>query len=188
MKCGNTMSRIGREPVHIPESVTIDVADNIVSVKGVKGTLEFCIPHGIVVEKEAHVLMVKNVSKSRKTDALHGLTRAIVQNMVTGVSKGWEKALEMSGVGFRATTTGRDLTLTVGYSHPVVITPPDGIEFAVREGKIIVSGIDRQAVGQVAANVRVVRKPEPYKGKGIKYVGEYVRRKAGKTAKAVGAG
>lgn len=180
------MSRIGQLPIEIPKEVTITVAEAMVLIKGPKGELTVNLPEGIAVEKEGEKLFVKRSGDTEYIKALHGMVRATIQNHILGVRVGWQKTLEMVGVGYRAQMNGMDLTLNVGFSHPVVVKPPSGIQFAVTEGKIVVSGFDRQAVGQAAANIRSVKKPEPYKGKGIKYSGEVIRKKAGKAAKAVG--
>lgn len=186
MKFGNNMSRIGQLPIEIPKEVTVTMGKNNILIKGVKGELEVDLPVGISVAMEEDKILVRRKGDDGKMRAIHGLIRALIQNHVSGVSKGWQKTLEMVGVGYRAQMSGTDLTLTVGFSHPVVVKPPVGIQFAVTDGKILVSGFDRQAVGQAAADIRNVKKPEPYKGKGIRYSGEVVRRKAGKAAKAVG--
>jgi large subunit ribosomal protein L6 len=179
------MSRIGNAIIIIPKEATITKNGNTLAVKGAKGELQFDIPYGLSVEmkeSELHVVC-KTGDKARR--ALHGYFRAVLANAVEGVTKGWTKTLELSGVGYRATVEGVNLVLTIGFSHPVTIVPPAGISFAVNEGKIVISGIDKQAVGQTAASIREIKKPEPYKGKGIKYEGEHIRKKAGK-AKAVG--
>ncbi|KKU83159.1 50S ribosomal protein L6 [Candidatus Gottesmanbacteria bacterium RIFCSPLOWO2_01_FULL_49_10] len=180
------MSRIGNAPVKIPESVTVTREGNAVVIKGTKGELRIALPEGVAVNVDHEVVTVSRAHEDRPTRALHGLVRAEIANAIVGVKEGWTKTLELSGVGFRATMQGTHLVLTVGFSHPVTVIPPQGIAFAVTEGKIIVSGINKQEVGQVASKVREVKKPEPYKGKGIKYAGEYIRKKAGKSAKAVG--
>jgi large subunit ribosomal protein L6 len=180
------MSRIGKTPIEILKEITVTIVDNTVIVKGPKGELSFIVPVGISVEKNDTVLNVKNTNSGKAADALYGYVRAQIANNIIGVSKGWDKILELSGVGYRAAIEGVTLVLTVGFSHPVKIEPPSGITFTVKEGKIIVSGINKQAVGQIASTIRSVKKPEPYKGKGIKYLGEHIRKKAGKAAKAVG--
>ena len=180
------MSRIGKSPITIPSSVTFTQAGSTITVKGPKGELSCGIPHGIEITNTNGVVTVENKRTGKKANALHGFTRAHLANMVTGVTTGWSKTLELVGVGYRANVTGVDLVLSVGYSHQVTIEPPTGITFAVVEGKIVITGIDKQVVGQIAANIRSVKAPEPYKGKGIKYSGEFIRRKAGKSAKAVG--
>jgi len=180
------MSRIGKQPIHIPAGVSFTMDKNIVTVKGPKGELVVEIPQGIEVTLENGVVVVENKKNDKPHKALHGWMRAHLFNMVTGVSTDWTKVLELVGVGYRAAVTGVNLVLNVGYSHAVTIEPPAGITFVVAENKITVSGIDKQLVGQVAANIKKVRKPEPYKGKGIRYLGEHIRRKAGKSAKAIG--
>jgi large subunit ribosomal protein L6 len=180
------MSRIGKSPITIPAGVTVSKSENTVAVKGPKGELKLVLPHGIEATVAGQTVTVENKSTNQTMRAQHGTTRALMQNMVTGVSTGWSKTLELVGVGYRAAMSGKNLTMTVGFSHPVTITPPEGITLSVVEGKVIVSGIDRASVGQIAADIRAVKPPEPYKGKGIRYSGEYIRRKAGKSAKAVG--
>lgn len=186
MKFGNNMSRIGQSPIEIPKEVSVTLLEDKVLIKGPKGELQVSLPMGIAVVLEGDKLQVKRKDDEGKMRALHGLVRAIIHNHVIGVKQGWQKTLEMVGVGYRAQMSGTDLTLAVGFSHPVVVKPPPGIQFAVQDGKIVVSGFDRQAVGQAAANIRSIKKPEPYKGKGIRYSGEVIRKKAGKAAKAVG--
>lgn len=177
------MSRIGKQPVMIPSDASVSVQDGRVTVKGPKGELSLVIPESLEVSLEGERAVVSRRGDER---ALHGFFRAQLSNAVVGVTKLWTKELELSGVGYRAATSGANLVLTVGFSHPVTITPPPGITISVVEGKVVVSGIDKRLVGEVAAGIRAVKKPEPYKGKGIKYVGERIRRKAGKSAKAVG--
>lgn len=179
------MSRVGRMPITIPEKVEVEVDGQMVRVKGPLGELERSVRRELSLRIEDDELHVERVSENPKARALHGLTRSLIQNMVTGVEEGFEKKLEVHGVGYRPAKQGEDLVLNVGYSNPVVITPPDGISFDVdeRAREIRVHGPDKELVGQVAADVRKVRPPEPYKGKGIRYVGEYVRRKAGKAGK-----
>jgi len=179
------MSRIGKMPIAIPAGVTVDLAENNkVTVKGPKGTLVRVLPAEMNIKVEDSNVIVTRPSDLKKMKALHGLTRTLVANMVTGVTVGYQKILEINGVGYRAAKAGKDLTLTLGYSHPVVMIDPEGIE-SVLEGqnKIIVKGIDKEKVGQFAAEIRDKRKPEPYKGKGIKYADEVIRRKVGKTGK-----
>jgi len=186
VKFGNThMSRIGKAPINITSGITVAVEEDRVSVNGPKGTLLFQMPKNIGIEIHDQVVTVQT-PQSEKDGALHGLVRAQIENMITGVHSGWTKTLVLSGVGFRAALNGINLVLTVGFSHPVTIVPPTGIQFSLVEGKIVVSGIDKQLVGQVASDIRKVKPPEPYKGKGIIYEGEHVRRKAGKSAKGVG--
>ena len=175
------MSRIGKSPIELPSGVDVKVAGNDVTVKGPKGSLVQDIQPSISVEVNDGTVNVSRDSDERQVRALHGLTRSLINNMVIGVTDGYSKELTAVGVGYRAALKGSRLELQVGFSHPVNIEAPDGISFDVPEPtKIIVSGIDKQKVGQVAANIRAVRPPEPYKGKGIRYVDEHVRRKAGK--------
>ncbi|MBR4905500.1 MAG: 50S ribosomal protein L6 [Clostridia bacterium] len=179
------MSRIGKLPVHIVSGVTITVDEhNVVTVKGPKGELTQSVSPEMILEQENGVLTVKRPSDDKQHRALHGLTRSLINNMVVGVSTGFEKKLEIVGTGYRAQMDGKDLVLNVGYSHPVRFAKMDGIEFETpAPTKITVKGIDKQKVGQVAADIRKTRAPEPYKGKGIRYEGEFVRRKEGKTGK-----
>ena len=179
------MSRIGESPINLPIGVTATVEQDLVKVVGPKGELTLSVRSEIKVEVQENQLLVSRKNKKDKlSHSLHGLTRTLVNNLVNGVSNGWEKRLELVGVGFRASTSGDKLSLAVGYSHPVEILAPDGVSFKVDENtKVTVTGIDKNLVGQVAANVRKVRPPEPYQGKGIRYAGEYVRRKAGKAGK-----
>ena len=175
------MSRIGRKPISLPAGVEVKVDGNVVTVKGPKGQLAQAIPEDISVKLEDGVLHVERPSDAKKHRALHGLTRALLANMVTGVVSGFEKKMEMVGVGYRAQMQGKKLVVNVGYSHPVEFEPPEGIEFEVpAPTKITVKGIDKQLVGNTAAVIRATREPEPYKGKGIKYENEVIRRKAGK--------
>ena len=178
------MSRIGNKPVVIPAGVTIDLKDNTVTVKGPKGELSYTFNQNItLVQNEGEVVFTRpDDSKENKT--IHGTTRAVFNNMVVGVTEGFQRELELIGVGYRAQLQGKKLVLNVGYSHPVEFTPEEGIEIEVPSNtKVIVKGYDKQKVGELAANIRGVRPPEPYKGKGIRYVGEFVRRKEGKTGK-----
>ncbi len=178
------MSRIGRMPIEIPSGVEVAIGDVEIKVKGSKGELSQRIPLGISVRQEGNRILVERDSDSKLHRSLHGLTRTLIANMVTGVSSGFEKALEISGVGYRATKKGNAVEIAVGYSHPVVVEPPEGIQLDVpTPTKLIVRGIDKQLVGETAAKIRAIRKPEPYKGKGIRYEGEKIRRKVGKTAK-----
>lgn len=179
------MSRIGKLPVSIPAGVTITVDEkNVVTVKGPKGTLSQPVSPDMQVSLEEGVLLVKRASDDKRHRALHGLTRSLIHNMVVGTTAGFEKRLEIVGVGYKAQMNGAKLILNVGYSHPVEFTAPENISFEVpAPTKITVKGIDKQVVGQIAANIRAVREPEPYKGKGIRYEGERVRRKEGKTGK-----
>jgi large subunit ribosomal protein L6 len=175
------MSRIGNSPITLPSGVEVNVNGNVVEVKGSKGTLSQTLVEGISVSVDAGTVNVARASEERNIRALHGLMRSLINNMVTGVSEGYSKELTAVGVGYRASLKGNQLELQVGFSHPVEIDAPDGITFEVPEPtRIIVGGIDKQLVGQVAANIRAVRPPEPYKGKGIRYADEKVRRKAGK--------
>ena len=179
------MSRIGRSPIPVPNGVQISVTDRRVSVKGPQGSLERDIPGQITVRQDGDVLLVERPDDERQNRALHGLTRSLVANMVTGVSAGFTKELEIVGVGYRATAQGPDrIEFALGFSHPVRVEAPAGVTFEVPQPtRVIVKGIDKELVGQVAANIRKIRKPEPYKGKGIRYEGEHVRKKAGKAAK-----
>lgn len=176
------MSRIGRKPIPLPKGVTVTVLDSEVTVKGAKGTLQFRTLPNIQVAVEDSQVLVTRANDDKPVRAAHGMTRAILNNMVVGVSQGFEKQLEIIGVGYRAQMQGKKLVLSLGFSHPVEVDPPAGIELAA-DGptKIAVRGVDRQQVGQMAAIIRGYRPPEPYKGKGIRYVGEYVIRKAGKS-------
>ena len=178
------MSRIGRLPVAIPAGVTVEIAENNkVTVTGPKGTLVRELPTEMEIKKEGEEIVVTRPSDLKKMKALHGLTRTLIQNMVIGVSQGYEKTLEVNGVGYKAAKQGKKLVLSLGYSHPVEMEDPDGIETKVDGNKIIVSGISKEKVGQFAAEIRDKRRPEPYKGKGIKYADEVIRRKVGKTGK-----
>ena len=178
------MSRIGRMPVAIPAGVTVEVAaGNEVTVKGSKGTLVRVLPQEMEIKVEDGHVVVTRPNDLKKMKSLHGLTRTLIHNMVIGVSEGYTKTLEVNGVGYRAAKAGKKLTLTLGYSHPVEMEDPEGIETKVDGNKIIVSGISKEKVGQYAAEIREKRKPEPYKGKGIKYDDEVIRRKVGKTGK-----
>jgi large subunit ribosomal protein L6 len=177
------MSRIGRKSIELPEGVSVEIGPGRVSVKGPKGELEQPISGDMRVEKDDGTLSVQRPTDRGEHRALHGLTRSLIANMVEGVTDGFEKRLEIQGVGYRAQLKGRALELALGFSHPVSIPAPDGIEFEVPQPtEIIVRGIDKQLVGQVAADIRKRRPPEPYKGKGIRYQGEYVARKVGKRA------
>jgi large subunit ribosomal protein L6 len=175
------MSRIGKAPIPVPKGVEVRQAGAAVEVKGPRGTLAQTMPAGISFQVEAGMLHVKREGNAKKVRSLHGLVRTLIANMVTGVTKGFEKRLEIVGIGYRATLQGRSLQLSLGYSHPVNYAIPEGIEVGVeKQTTITITGIDKQKVGQVAAEIRSFKKPEPYKGKGIRYVGELVRRKAGK--------
>ena len=178
------MSRIGKIPVPVPSGVDVTISGALVTVKGPKGSLEHTIPAPITVEHADGRLLVARPDDERSSRALHGLTRTLLNNNIIGVTQGYTKALEIVGTGYRVVAKGKDLEFALGFSHPVVVTPPEGISFAVESPtKFSVSGIDKQAVGEVAANIRKIRKPEPYKGKGVRYAGEVVRRKAGKAGK-----
>ena len=178
------MSRIGRLPVAIPAGVTVEVAENnVVTVKGPKGTLTRELPVEMEIKVEGEEVTVTRPNDLKKMKSLHGLTRTLINNMVIGVTEGYEKVLEVNGVGNRASKSGNKLTLNLGYSHPVEMEDPEGLEAVVEDNKIIVKGIDKEKVGQYAAEIRDKRRPEPYKGKGIKYADEVIRRKVGKTGK-----
>ncbi|MBW4664960.1 MAG: 50S ribosomal protein L6 [Chroococcus sp. CMT-3BRIN-NPC107] len=178
------MSRIGKLPITVPNKVTVTIDGSHVAVKGPKGELERVLSNNVTIEQEGDTLLVKRRDESRPSRQMHGLSRTLVANMVEGVSQGFQRRLEIQGVGYRAQVQGRTLTLNVGYSHPVIIDPPDGVTIAVETNtNVIVSGFNKEEVGNTAAKIRAVRPPEPYKGKGIRYAGEAVRRKAGKTGK-----
>ncbi len=178
------MSRIGRMPIAIPAGVTVDIAENNhVTVKGPKGTLERTLPSEMSIALEGDTIVVSRPNDVKKMKALHGLTRSLLNNMVIGVTQGYTKTLEVNGVGYRASKSGKKLTLNLGFSHPVIMEDPEGLESEVKENKIIISGIDKEKVGQYAAEIRDKKKPEPYKGKGIKYADEVIRRKVGKAGK-----
>lgn len=181
------MSKIGKKPVEIKEGVTVNIENNKITANGSKGTLSFDIPKGIEVKTEDNKIIVSQKTEDDpETRALFGLTRALIANIIIGVSLGFEKKLELVGVGYRAQASGSSLTLSLGFSHPVHFKAPEGVTFAVSDNVITVSGADKTLVGNTAAKIRSIRPPEPYKGKGIKYQGEKIRRKAGKAAKAVG--
>lgn len=179
------MSRIGKLPIQLPGGVKINIKGTAVIVTGPKGKLEQEFHPEMTLSEDDGVLTVARPSDSRQHKAIHGLTRALLNNMVVGVSTGFSKTLEIEGVGYRAAMEGKNLVLNVGYSHPITFEPPADVEFAVedRNKTVIVSGIDKQVVGEIAAQIRKTRPPEPYKGKGVRYRGEYVRRKAGKAGK-----
>lgn len=178
------MSRIGKRPITVPNKVTVTINGSNVAVKGPKGELTRVLPAAVSVEQEGETILVKRRDESRASRQMHGLSRTLVANMVEGVSQGFQRRLEIQGVGYRAQVQGRNLTLNVGYSHPVQIEPPEGVQIAVENNtNVIVSGYNKEEVGNTAAKIRAVRPPEPYKGKGIRYAGEMVRRKAGKTGK-----
>jgi large subunit ribosomal protein L6 len=178
------MSRIGRLPIPVPSGVEVDITGREVTVKGPKGTLSHTVVEPISIEREDGQLLVKRPNDERDSRARHGLTRTLVANMVAGVTTGYEKTLEIVGVGYRVAAKGSNLEFALGFSHPVTVEPPEGISFEVQSPtRFIVRGIDKQKVGEVAANIRKLRKPDPYKGKGVRYQGEVVRRKVGKTGK-----
>jgi len=179
------MSRIGKKPIVVPEEVTVTLTeDNVVTAKGPKGELTYTLSSDIIIEKEGNVITLIRPSESKKHRSIHGTTRSLLDNMVTGVSKGFDRTLELVGVGYRAQLQGQKLVLSVGYSHPVEFVPEEGVQIEVPENtKIIIRGIDKERVGALASSIRQVRPPEPYKGKGIRYQGEIVRRKEGKTGK-----
>lgn len=181
------MSRIGKMPVEVPSGVNVEIKGASLRIKGPKGELEHTFPPVIEITMEENKVHVKPKSDQRFSRAMHGTARALINNMVLGVSQGFEKDLQIEGVGYRAELKGKDLVLNVGFSHSVTIEPPDGVSFEVgeRNRDIKVRGNDKQVVGQIAAQIRKVRPPEPYKGKGIRYKGEHVRRKAGKAGKAI---
>jgi large subunit ribosomal protein L6 len=175
------MSRIGKAPINVPTGVDVTVVSNLVTVKGPKGTLSFSVPGAITVSKNDAVLNVARPDDERENRSLHGLTRTLVNNMVVGVTEGYERTLELVGVGYRAAMKGQALSMQLGFSHDVDIPAPTGISFAVpKQTEIKISGIDKQQVGELAARIRRIRPPEPYKGKGVRYAGEQVRRKEGK--------
>jgi large subunit ribosomal protein L6 len=178
------MSRIGKNPIPVPSGVDVTIADRVITVKGPKGTLSREIPGVITVRQQEAELLVERPDDERQNRAQHGLTRSLVANMVQGVTEGFTKELEIIGVGYRAAAQGAGLELALGFSHPVRVAAPEGIEFEVpAPTRIVVRVIDKERVGQVAADIRKIRKPEPYKGKGVRYLGEQIQRKAGKTGK-----
>jgi large subunit ribosomal protein L6 len=177
------MSRIGNNPIGIPSGVEVKSLDSEITVKGSKGELKHILPDGIELNIENNVVKVSRNSESKQYKSLHGLTRALISNMIVGVSEGYKKTLKIEGVGFRAELMKEKLHLSLGYSHPIVFLPPNGIEFKTpNQTTVEISGIDKQLVGEVSSKIRSMRKPEPYKGKGVRYDGEHIRRKAGKTA------
>ena len=181
------MSRIGRLPIPVPSGVDVTIDGRQVTVKGPKGTLSRALHPDMTISREDGTLVVTRPTEQKTHKQLHGLTRTLVNNMVVGVTDGYRKGLEITGVGYRAALNGRKLTLNLGYSHPIEIEPPEGITFEVENPtRLAVVGIDKELVGQIAAKVRATRKPEPYKGKGVRYAGEYIRRKAGKAGKIGG--
>jgi len=178
------MSRVGKSPIPVPSGVDVTVNGADVTVKGPKGTLSRTVPGAIAIRQDGDTLLVERPDDERQTRALHGLVRSLVNNMVVGVSQEFSKELEIIGTGYRAALQGTTLDLSLGFSHPVKVDAPDGITFEVpAPTRIVIRGIDKEQVGQVAADIRAIRKPEPYKGKGVRYLGEHVARKAGKTAK-----
>ena len=178
------MSRIGRLPITVPAGVTIDIAGQNVTVKGPKGTLSIVVAEPIVATIDDGVVTVARPNDERRSRALHGLSRTLISNMVIGVTTGFEKSLELVGTGYRVAAKGTDLEFQLGFSHPVLVPAPEGISFVVESPvKLKIAGIDKQKVGEVAANIRKIRPPEPYKGKGVRYEGEVIRRKAGKAGK-----
>ena len=178
------MSRVGRAPVVIPAGVTVDLKEgNEITVKGPKGTLTRVLPAEMEIKMEDGQVLVSRPNDLKKMKSLHGLTRSLIRNMVVGVSEGYTKVLEVNGVGYRAQKNGKTLVLNLGYSHPIEMEDPEGLESSVDGNKITISGIDKEKVGQYAANIRDKRRPEPYKGKGIKYADEVIRRKVGKAGK-----
>ncbi len=180
------MSRIGRMPVPVPSTVKVEIQGSSLSVKGPKGEMSRIFSPGMMISQEEGQIIIKRETESREHKALHGTTRALVNNMVVGVSTGFERILEVEGVGYRSEMDGKNLVLHVGYSHPVVVEPPEGISFEVdtKTRQIKILGSDKEQLGQIAANIRKIRPPEPYHGKGIRYAGEKIRRKAGKSGKA----
>ena len=179
------MSRIGRKPIPVPSGVEITITGQTVKVKGPKGELQHTLSEPIVAERgESGELLVTRPNDERRAKELHGLSRTLVANMIVGVTEGYKKTLEISGTGYRVTAKGKDLEFALGFSHPVNVVPPTGITFSVeRPTQFTVAGIDKQLVGETAANIRKLRKPDPYKGKGVRYAGEVIRRKVGKTGK-----
>ena len=178
------MSRIGRMPIAVPAGVTVEIAENNkVTVKGPKGELERVLPSEMEIKQEDGQISVTRPNDLKKMKSLHGLTRTLINNMVVGVTEGYTKQLEVNGVGYKAAKSGNKLTLNLGYSHPVIMEDPEGLESVVEGNKITIKGIDKEKVGQYAAEIRDKRRPEPYKGKGIKYIDEVIRRKVGKTGK-----
>lgn len=184
-KWGWIVSRVGKAPVPVPSGVTVEIKKNVVTVNGPKGKLQRELSPDMIIKQEDNQILVTRPSDQRRHRALHGLTRQLVNNMVVGVSEGFTRKLEIVGVGYRAEMQGQNLVLNVGYSHPVIFEPPENVSFEVERGgrNLSVTGIDKEMVGEIAARIRRTRPPEPYKGKGIRYAGETVRRKAGKAGK-----
>ncbi len=177
------MSRIGKKPIEIPKGVNVTINGQNIKIKGPKGELEFDIHPNIKISIEQNQILVLRNNDEKENRALHGLTRALLQNMITGVTVGYSKTLDLVGVGYRVELKGKNLLINIGYSHPILFIPPDGINIQTPiQTQIVVSGVDKQLVGLVSSKIRAIRKPEPYKGKGIKYSDEIIRRKAGKTA------
>ena len=178
------MSRIGRHPITVPSGVEVTIDGREVTVKGPKGTLSHTVAEPIEVQLDGSTLTVTRPNDINKVRGLHGLTRTLINNMVVGVTDGYKKTLVIQGVGYRVAAKGKNLEFSLGYSHPITVEPPEGITFTVeRPTQLVVEGIDKQKVGEVAANIRKLRKPDPYKGKGVRYEGEYIRRKVGKAGK-----
>jgi large subunit ribosomal protein L6 len=182
VKFGKKMSRVGKKPILIPEDVKVEIEDQEIKIRGPKGELSFEVRPEIKIEAVKRQISVSPKKQTKKTKALWGLTRTFLSNAIEGVTKGYEKKLEIQGIGYRASLDGKDLTLQVGFTHPVKIAAPGGINFLVEKNIITISGIDKKLVGELAAKIRKIRPPEPYKGKGIRYFGEQVKRKAGKKA------
>lgn len=182
------MSRVGKMPIKIPPRVELNIGGDKVTVNGPKGQLDFSLPNGIFLTRKDDKLLVERKDDPQIKSSLYGLTRALLANVVKGVSEGFKKEIELEGVGYRAQVEGDSLNLTLGFSHPIKFKAPAGISFSISENKITVLGVDKQLVGEVASQIRSLKPPEPYKGKGIRYVGERIRRKAGKAAKTIGVG
>lgn len=181
------MSRIGKRPIVLDTDIQLSTEGKNVLIEGPKGKMTIILPEGILLDKKENQVEIKVAKDGNTGKNMHGLVRTLVQNAITGVAKNWTKTLELVGVGYRAQVSGSDLILNVGFSHPVKIIAPSGISFQVNENKIVVAGVNKYLVGEIAATIKRVKKPEPYKGKGIKYEGEYIRKKLGKAAKTVGA-
>jgi large subunit ribosomal protein L6 len=176
------MSRIGRQPIPVPTGVTVEIQGSAITVTGPKGTLQLDLLPGLTIEQADNQLVIAQAVQTPDTNRTFGLMRTLIANMVIGVSAGFERRLEINGVGFRAAISGNVITLSLGFSHPVIVKLPEGVTATLEKNQIIIAGFDKQLVGQVAANIRALKKPEPYKGKGIKYIEERIKRKAGKTA------